>query len=67
VWHSHEIGKANKNVSGMCTRDTLGKKLCDMLPIGNGLEQRNAPLPLLFNFASEYAIRRDQIMEDGFK
>jgi hypothetical protein len=41
----------------MGSRDWVGKNLCDMLPVGNGLEQGNAPLPLLFIFASEYAIR----------
>jgi hypothetical protein len=50
-----------------CSRDCVGKNLCYMLPIRNGLEQGNAPLPLLFNFASEYANRRVQIMEDGFR
>ena len=31
----------------------------DMFPIRNGLKQGDAISPLLFNFALEYAIRRD--------
>jgi len=42
-----ETGKANKNLS-------------DMFPIRNGLKQGDAITPMLFNFASEYAIRRDE-------
>jgi hypothetical protein len=39
-----------------------GKYLYDNFPIQNGLKQRNALLPLLFNFAFEYAIRKVQEM-----
>jgi hypothetical protein len=35
----------------------IGKYLCDSFPIQNGLKQRHALSLLLFNFASEYAIR----------
>jgi hypothetical protein len=35
-----------------------GKGLSDMFPINSGLKQGDALLPLLFNFALEYAIRR---------
>ena len=46
-----------------CLRETfsrvrVGKHLSDMLPIKNCLKQGDTLSPLLFNFASEYAIRR---------
>jgi hypothetical protein len=42
----------NENYS----RAQAGKHLSDMIPIRNGLEQGDALLPLLFNFALQYAI-----------
>jgi len=56
----------------MCLNETysrvwVGKNLPDMFLINNGLKQRDALLPLLFNFASEYVIRRVKVNQDGFK
>lgn len=38
----------------------MGKHLSDELPIQNCLKQGDALLPLLFNFALEYAIKNVQ-------
>jgi hypothetical protein len=38
----------------------IGKQLSDNVPIQNGLKQGNDLLPLFFNFALEYAIRKVQ-------
>ena len=56
----------------MCLTETysrvrIGKNLSDMFPIRNGLKQGDALSPLFFNFASEYAIRRVQVNQDGLK
>jgi hypothetical protein len=42
------------------TKVRIGKYLSDSSPIQNGLKQRDALSPLLFNFALEYAIRKAQ-------
>jgi hypothetical protein len=47
----------------MCLNETystvpVGKLLSDKFPIQNLLKQKNALLPLLLNFATEYAIRK---------
>jgi hypothetical protein len=48
----------------MCLNETyskfhIGKHLSDAFPIQNSLKKGDALLPLLFSFASEYAIRKD--------
>jgi len=47
----------NENYS----RVQVGKHLSDMFAIKNGLKQGDALLPLVFNFALEYAITMVQL------
>jgi hypothetical protein len=49
----------------MCLNETYGKACIDkdlfgMFPIKNGLKQEDVLMPLLFNFALEYIIRKVQ-------
>jgi hypothetical protein len=56
----------------MCPIETYsiawgGKNLSDVFPTRNGLKQGDALLPLIFNLALQYAIRRVQVIQDGLK
>jgi len=45
----------------------VGENLSDIFPFRNGLKQGDALLPLPFNFALVYVIRRVQVYQDGLK
>jgi hypothetical protein len=47
-------------LNGTYSKVHIGKNLSDAIPIQNGLKLRDALLPLLFNFALEYAIERSK-------
>jgi hypothetical protein len=67
--HSLISGIPNKQCfqSPIRHRDFVGKHLSDSFPIQNGLTQGDALSPLLFNFASEYAITKVQENLVGLK
>ena len=61
-----EFGIPQVRLIKMCLTKTynrfrVGKHLSDISPIRNGLKQGDALSPLLFNFASDYAIKGVQI------
>jgi hypothetical protein len=45
----------------------ISKHFSDILPTQNGIKQGDALSPPLFNFASEYAIRKGQADQAGLK
>jgi len=49
------------SLTEICSRVRVGKNVSDRFPIGNGLKQGDALLPMIFNFALEYAKKRVQI------
>jgi hypothetical protein len=49
-----------------CNDVLIGKNLSDAFPLHNGLKQRDALLPLLFNLALEHAARKVQENQEGF-
>jgi len=50
------------------SRVRLGNKyLSEVFPIRNGLKQHDVLSPFFFNFSLEYAIKRVQVNQDGFK
>jgi hypothetical protein len=50
-----------------CSKVHIGKHLSDTFTIRNGLKQRGALLPLLFNFALEYTIMKVEENQVGLK
>jgi hypothetical protein len=45
----------------------VDKLLSDIFPIKNGLKERDALTPVLYNFALRYVVRRVHVNHDGLK
>jgi hypothetical protein len=50
----------SRNTNETYSKAHVGKLLSDKFPIRNGLKERDALSPLLFNFALECAVRKVQ-------
>jgi len=66
LFHKFGITMKLVRLTKMCLTETysrvrVGKNLSDLFPIRNASKQGDALLPLLFNFALEYAIRKVQV------
>jgi hypothetical protein len=51
----------------MCQNENYSKAQVGIFPIRNDVKYGDALLPLVFNFDLEYAIRRAQVNQEGFK